>query len=165
MTTSRARKPSEQTIRNMTNRIYTTLLVLILAAVIGGCGSKEPVVHNPVTAEGGSVSVRDENGPKIEFKETEYDFGTVMQGERLSHTFVFTNTGKSDLIISSAHASCGCTTSTPPRAPIKPGETSEIKVTFDSKTKLGPTTNVVTVSANTYPTRTLLRVSADVKIP
>ena len=165
MTTSRARKPPEQTIRNMTNRIYTTLLVLILAAVIGGCGSKEPVVHNPVTAEGGSVSVRDENGPKIEFKETEYDFGTVMQGERLSHTFVFTNTGKSDLIISSAHASCGCTTSTPPRAPIKPGETSEIKVTFDSKTKLGPTTNVVTVSANTYPTRTLLRVSADVKIP
>ena len=88
-----------------------------------------------------------------------------MQGERLSHTFVFTNTGKSDLIISSAHASCGCTTSTPPKAPIKPGETSEIKVTFDSKTKKGPTTNVVTISANTYPTRTLLRISADVQIP
>ena len=149
----------------MAKRIYTTLLVLFMATVICGCGSKEPVVHNPVTAEGGSVSVKDDNGPKIEFKETEYDFGTVMQGERLSHTFVFTNTGKSDLIISSAHASCGCTTSTPPKAPIRPGETSEIKVTFDSKTKLGPTTNVVTVSANTYPTRTLLRVSADVKIP
>ena len=90
-----------------------------MATVICGCGSKEPVVHNPVTAEGGSVSVKDDNGPKIEFKETEYDFGTVMQGERLSHTFVFTNTGKSDLIISSAHASCGCTTSTPPKAPIR----------------------------------------------
>ena len=140
-------------------------MALMLAAVIGGCGSKEPVVHNPATAEGGSVSVKDDNGPKIEFKETEYDFGRVMQGERLNHTFVFTNTGKSDLIISSAHASCGCTTSTPPKAPIKPGETSEIKVTFDSKTKKGPTTSMVTISANTYPTRTLLRISADVQIP
>ena len=149
----------------MTNRYIQILVLILTAACLLGCGSKEPVVHNPVTAEGGNVSVRDENGPKIEFKETEYDFGTVMQGERLSHTFVFTNTGKSDLIISSAHASCGCTTSTPPKAPIKPGETSEIKVTFDSKTKLGPTTNVVTVAAHTYPTRTLLRVSADVKIP
>ena len=150
----------------MTNRYIKILFfVLTTVACLSGCGSKEPVVHNPATAESGNVSVKDENGPRIEFKETEYDFGRVMQGERLSHTFVFTNTGKSDLIISSAHASCGCTTSTPPKAPIKPGETSEIKVTFDSKTKLGPTTNIVTVSANTYPTRTLLRITADVKIP
>lgn len=150
----------------MTNRYIKILFfVLTTVACLSGCGSKEPVVHNPVTAEGGNVSVKDDNGPRIEFKETEYDFGTVMQGERLSHTFVFTNTGKSDLIISSAHASCGCTTSTPPKAPIKPGETSEIKVTFDSKTKKGPTTNIVTVAANTYPTRTILRISADVKIP
>ena len=150
----------------MTKR-YIKILFLLLTTVacLSGCGSKEPVVHNPATAEGGSVSVKDENGPKMEFKETAYDFGRVMQGERLSHIFVFTNTGKSDLIISSAHASCGCTTSTPPKAPIKPGETSEIKVTFDSKTKKGPTTNVVTISANTYPTRTLLRISADVQIP
>lgn len=149
----------------MTNRFFNILMVLLCTVCMYGCGTKDPVVHNPVTAEKGGVSVRDENGPKIEFKETSYDFGTVMQGERLSHVFVFTNTGKSDLVISSAHASCGCTTSTPPKAPIKPGETSEIKVTFDSKTKKGPTTNVVTISANTYPTRTLLRVSADVKIP
>ena len=150
----------------MKNRYIKILFfVLTTVACLSGCGSKEPVVHNPVTAEGGNVSVKDDNGPRIEFKETEYDFGTVMQGERLSHTFVFTNTGKSDLIISSAHASCGCTTSTPPKAPIKPGETSEIKVTFDSKTKKGPTTNIVTVAANTYPTRTILRISADVQIP
>jgi len=141
-------------------------LIITLIALIGiGCHSKEPVVFNPATAENGAITVKDQNIPKIHFTETEYDFGNVIQGEKLSHTFVFTNEGKSDLLISSASASCGCTTSKPPKAPIKPGEQGEIKVTFDSKTKKGPVSNVVTVSANTYPTRTLLKITADVKIP
>ena len=130
------------------------------------CGCKQKttvVVHNPVTAEGGAVSKADPNGPKIKFDETTFDFGTVMQGERLSHTFNFTNTGKSDLIISSATASCGCTTSQPPRGPIKPGQKGEIKVQFDSKTKKGAVKNIVWVAANTYPTRTVLTITADVK--
>lgn len=136
--------------------------VMLLAA----CEKKTTViVHNPVTAEGGSISKDDPNGPKLKFDETVFDFGTVMQGERMSHTFTFTNTGKSDLIISSATASCGCTTSQPPRGPIKPGQKGEIKVQFDSKTKKGAVKNVVWVAANTYPTRTILTITANVKQP
>lgn len=138
--------------------VSTTLLIT-------GCTNKEPIVFNPATADGSTVSIKDENGPQIKFDKTEFDFGTVMRGERLSYTFVFTNTGKSDLIISSTMASCGCTTTVPPKAPIPPGEKGEIKVTFDSKSKKGPVTNTVTVATNTYPTRTILKLKADVKIP
>lgn len=139
-------------------------LVIIGAVIYIFCTDKEvPAVYNPITAESGEVSVKDENAPKIVFEETEYDFGTIMQGEKLTHVFVFTNEGKSDLVIQSANASCGCTTSTPPKAPIKPGEKGEIRVTFDSKAKKGAVDNSVRVAANTYPTFTILHIKANVK--
>ncbi len=146
-------------------KLYIILSLVVLCFLTTDCTKKTKIiVHNPVTAEGGRVSKADPNGPKIQFDETTYDFGTVMQGERLSHTFTFTNTGKSDLLISSATASCGCTTSQPPRTPIRPGEKGELKVQFDSKTKQGPVENTIRVAANTYPTRTVLTIKADVKV-
>ena len=47
--------------------------------------------------------------PVITFKETEFDFGDIKQGEKVEHTFEFTNTGEADLLIITARASCGCT--------------------------------------------------------
>ncbi len=39
------------------------------------------------------------------FEATEYDFGTIDQGETVSHTYLFTNTGSEPLIISNAKGS------------------------------------------------------------
>jgi hypothetical protein len=103
--------------------------------------------------------------PVITFEKIVHDFGYVTKGERLSYNFKFKNTGNSDLIISYVESSCGCTTSSPPKAPIKPGDSGEIKVTFDSKTKSGITENQVMIVANTYPVKTVLTLIADVKNP
>lgn len=103
--------------------------------------------------------------PKITFERLEYDFGRVIQGEKLTYAFKFTNTGKSNLIISSARSSCGCTTSNPPQAPIRPGESSAIEVSFDSKSQQGEVNKMVVVSANTYPVQTTLRLKATVVEP
>lgn len=121
-------------------------------------------VHNPMTAEG--LSKKDaEKMPVLTFERLEYDFGRVIKGEKLSYAFKFKNTGKSNLIISSARTSCGCTTSNPPQAPVRPGESGEITVTFDSKNQNGEVTKMVVVSANTYPVQTTLRVKANVVEP
>lgn len=121
-------------------------------------------VHNPMTAEG--LSQKDaEKMPVLTFENLEYDFGRVIKGEKLSYSFKFKNTGKSNLIISSARSSCGCTTSTPPQAPIRPGESGEIGVTFDSKNQHGEVNKMVVVSANTYPVQTTLRLKATVVEP
>ena len=113
-------------------KITTQILLLSLSIglMVGLSGCKKTtkeVIHNPVTVKDGQIRDDDPDGPKIQFDESNYNFGTVMQGERLSHTFTFTNKGKKDLVISSVTATCGCTTSTPPRAPIRPGEKGELK--------------------------------------
>jgi hypothetical protein len=118
-------------------------------------------VHIPVSAEGVSQKDKDKM-PVIEFEKTSYDFGEVVQGEKLTYTFKFKNTGKSNLIIFSSEATCGCTTSTPPKAPIRPGESGEIKVLFDSKSQNGKVVKRILVGANTYPAETILTITANV---
>ncbi|MDR2979727.1 MAG: DUF1573 domain-containing protein [Bacteroidales bacterium] len=145
-----------------------TFMLLFTLLFFCSCGKKNDgitvnEIKNPATAQGQDAKKTDM--PEITFEKTVHDFGKVIQGERLSYVFKFTNTGKSNLIIENANGSCNCTTTTPPKAPIKPGESGEITVLFDSKTKSGEVNSTVLVSANTYPTHTILRVTADVKIP
>jgi hypothetical protein len=103
--------------------------------------------------------------PEFQFENLTYNFGKVIQGERLSYTFHFKNVGKSSLVISGVSASCGCTNSIPPKAPIKPGEKGEITITFDSSQKSGEVISYLVVAANTYPAQTVLTVSANVVNP
>ncbi|MFK7972651.1 MAG: DUF1573 domain-containing protein [Bacteroidia bacterium] len=86
--------------------------------------------------------------PNIEFKKTVYTGGEVIEGEKLKATFAFTNTGGSDLVIESVKASCGCTATEPKDKIVKPGETSEILATFDSRGRPGKQNKSITVRTN-----------------
>lgn len=72
------------------------------------------------------------NPPKVEFVETNHEFGELKQGVKVSYDFAFKNTGKRDLIIHRAKASCGCTVADPEKKVLKPGESSFIKVNFNT---------------------------------
>ncbi|KGE85639.1 DUF1573 domain-containing protein [Phaeodactylibacter xiamenensis] len=96
------------------------------------------------------------------FEETEFDFGTVNEGEKVSHTYTFTNTGDEPLILSNAKGSCGCTVPSWPREPIAPGATGEITVEFNSKNKKGKRNQKVTITANTNPPQSFIYLKGDV---
>ena len=103
----------------------------------------------------------------IEFEETTHDYGTVTEGTKVEHMYKFKNTGKEPLLISNAKGSCGCTVPDWPREPIAPGESSEIKVVFDSKGKGSvegqAQSKRVTITANTDPVNTYLTIKGTVK--
>lgn len=149
-------------------KITVFCLVVVLMGFVG-CRQKPAEegdfkvsdVHNPQTAQGVSDKAN-KNMPVITFENTTYDFGEVVQGEKLTYSFKFKNTGKSNLIIYSSEATCGCTTSTPPKAPIRPGEEGEITVTFDSKSQNGKVSKRILVAANTYPSENILTITANV---
>lgn len=90
------------------------------------------------------------------FEETEFDFGTVQEGEKVSHTYKFKNTGKEPLILSDAKGSCGCTVPKWPREPIAPGASAEIVVEFSTQGKAGNRNQKVTLTANTNPPQSFL---------
>jgi hypothetical protein len=103
--------------------------------------------------------------PIMTFDETLHDFGTVIEGETVTYNFKFTNTGKIDLIIASVSATCGCTATKYTREPIAPGKTGVITVTFDSRRRGGFQNKTITVAANTQPSKTILRIKAQVVSP
>ena len=100
--------------------------------------------------------------PSFQFAEELHDFGTIKDGDVVEHTFSFTNTGAAPLIISDAKATCGCTVPEWPKEPIPVGDTGEIKVRFNSKNKPGIQNKTVTLTANTWPATTRVRIKANV---
>lgn len=103
-------------------------------------------------------------GPTTEmtFEETEFDFGTINEGEQVTHTYKFKNTGKEPLILSDAKGSCGCTVPEWPREPIGPGGSAAITVKFDSKGKRGKKSQKVTITANTNPPQSFIYLNGDI---
>ena len=100
-----------------------------------------------------------DNLPVLTFDKKTHDFGTINEGDVVETAFSFTNTGSSDLTILDARGSCGCTVPEYPKdTPIKPGETKEIKVKFDSSNKPGNQTKTVTLTTNTERGREILRI-------
>ncbi len=122
---------------------------------------------NPTANPAASNTVQPEapKGPTttIEWEETEFDFGIVEDGEKVNHTYKFTNTGNEPLVITNAKGSCGCTVPQWPKEPIAPGASDEIKVEFNSKKKTGKQQKRVTVEANIPGGKTFLTIKGEVK--
>jgi uncharacterized membrane protein len=86
--------------------------------------------------------------PRAQFDQTEYNYGKIKAGDKVTHEFRLTNTGKKPLIIRKVKASCGCTVAAPEKNELKPGESTSIKVTFDSTGRAGKDSKSVTVITN-----------------
>lgn len=97
------------------------------------------------------------NGAQIAFRETTYNFGTVPEKKgKVSHEFTFTNTGDKPLVIVDATAECGCTMPEYPQAPIPPGKTGVVKVTYNPLGRPGGFTKKVTVKTNAKPRKSYI---------
>lgn len=87
-------------------------------------------------------------GPKAVVKNSEHDFGNINQNDIVKHSFTITNSGDEILKISDVRASCGCTAATPDKNELKPGESTQLLVTFNSKGRKGPQTKTVNLKTN-----------------
>jgi len=141
------------------------IVLFIIVVAMSACGSTDQnggvttdEVSNSATANG-EVSG---NLPEIKFEEEVFDFGKITQGERVSHSFAFKNTGKKNLIISGASGSCGCTVPEWPKEPIKPGTEGKINVVFNSEGKSGLQEKTVTVVTNCEPATRIVKIKAEI---
>lgn len=97
------------------------------------------------------------------FEAEEFNFGTIKQGESVTHEFTFTNAGKDDLIITNAQGSCGCTVPQYPKEAIQKGGKGTIKVTFNSAGKMGMQDKTVTITSNAKNSPRILHLKGTVE--
>src|ERR1051326_2501722 len=89
-----------------------------------------------------------ENGPLLVFDSAEYNFGTLVQGQRVRHTFHFANKGKEPLHLISAKAPDKSIAVDCPREPVAPGQTGEIHFSFFTQGQLGDIAKVITIESD-----------------
>jgi len=142
------------------------LFTFIIFGFIISCNNNNristDIVKNPITANGNYDTT---SLPRFQFETMSHDFGKIIQGEKVTYSFKFKNIGKSDLVITGASGSCGCTVPSFPKNPIAPGQSGQIDVMFNSEGKKGIQNKTVTVSANTQPNAIILKIKVEIIEP
>ena len=147
-------------------KIKILLLILISTSFFYGCKDSNNVTskikqENLVNAKTRDLEIK-KGAAMISFDKKEYDFGTVNEGDIVATSYVATNSGKTDLVITNAKASCGCTVPVWPKDPIKPGESGEIKVKFNTSGKPNRQQKTITLTTNTESGREVLKLKGSV---
>lgn len=126
-----------------------------------------PGAHGqPATAEVADGSellnnTRSKDKPRLDLDANEHDFGTAIEGERLTHTFKLSSTGGADLVINTAKPTCGCTVakvavvkddgSTETYVmgePLPPGTELELTARLDTKNKHNVASSKINIFCN-----------------
>lgn len=139
--------------------VSIALPMLLLTSCRTKQDSDTDIIRNPQSAQGYDDK---EAMPVITFDSDLHDFGRLSAGESVSYSFHFRNTGKSDLVISGASATCGCTVADYPKQRIAPGGEGYVTVTFKSAGKSGQQFQEVTVVTNAQPSIAKLKIMAQV---
>jgi hypothetical protein len=134
------------------------ILIWALVAMFGsGCGD-----GTAVNSASSAQKEKSTGTSELIFREYQHDFGKVSEGENLSYTFIFNNKGTSDLIISSATTTCGCTVPKYDKKPIAPGANGNMEVVFDTSGRSGMQTKIITVKSNASVPVVLIKITAEV---
>ena len=136
------------------------ILVLLVSSTFIACNVRrnDKVVDDAVKQSATAML----DTTMVQLIDSVYNFGKITDGEKVTFNFRFKNVGAKPLVITSTSASCGCTVPEKPERPVLPGETSFIKVVFNSKGKTGHNEKNITVMANTNPAFPQLVLTGDV---
>lgn len=149
---------------------YLFILFIALCGLFYFCNQQKKVdsreqlstqnINNPQSAE--NITNKDKL-PEITFEKEMHDFGQITEGEIIIYAFKFKNTGRTDLVISNADATCGCTVPKWPKEPVPPGKEGIIEVSFNSTGRVGYQEKTVRIVANTIPNIKTIKITGTVE--
>ena len=148
---------------NMAPSVLTLLLCLVFSSCLDSTSKKmsTQLIDIKATASEGMDVVN--TSASIEMDHLEFDFGTIVAGKRITHSFSFINRGDAPLLLANVHAPCGCTVAKDwPKTPIEPGQGGEILVEFNSADRTGKQNKIVNIVTNSRPSMIELKLTGDV---
>ncbi len=111
--------------------LTSTLLTLVAALLPASISAQSYGPDIPEASKEKPAAKTAECQPKMELAETEFDWGTVLQGDKVVHKYEVKNSGQATLRITQVKPGCGCTTKNFDRE-IAPGEMGQIELTVDT---------------------------------
>ena len=146
----------------MLKRIFYVFsgIVLLLCSCENKAKEKQQNV-NPTSDQ--TITNDSTTRAKFEIKDKSFNFGDLAEGEIVTHTFHFKNTGKKSLVIQNIESSCGCTTPKYDKKPIPPGGEGKIEVEFNSSGRYGRQYKVINIFANVPEKVVELKIIANIK--
>ena len=99
--------------RLLASVVGVSVVAIVALLVLGNNSNTAPSQRTPAAAEQpvqiladkGPTTVGDGHGPSLHFPEPSFDFGTISQGDKVSHTFVVQNKGDEPLKLINAKGS------------------------------------------------------------
>jgi hypothetical protein len=121
------------------------------------------IVVTGLAAPAGSAVQKSKSGPVMEIEPTDHDFGGVRQNQKLVHEFTVNNTGTEDLEIIRIATSCGCTAAVSAERIIKPGASTTLEVTLETRKYKGVIQKSISVASNDRQVVRTIRIHAFVE--
>lgn len=87
-------------------------------------------------------------GPKITIEPASFDFGVALPGKTLHKEFVIRNLGAADLVIEGVSTTCGCTAALTESRTVKPGASTPLRVSLETRSYSGVVQRAVLVRSN-----------------
>lgn len=117
--------------------ISKDIIIFILVGIIlilGGILVFSNIQSKSAVATQDNYTSQNKTGPqpKILVSEEEWDFGKVVQGDKPTHTFMVKNIGEGELIIEGIKESCSCIEASISATLLQPGDSAELKVSYDT---------------------------------
>jgi len=105
-------------------------------------------------------------GPRIRVEPQSFDFGKAAQNKTLRKEFSIRNFGNADLVIESVSTTCGCTAALLDSKVVKPGGTTPLRVSLETRAYKGRVERSVMVRSNDPETNLVeVKVEATVEAP
>jgi hypothetical protein len=101
---------------------------------------------------------------EITFENTKHDYGTIPYNGNGSYDYVFTNNGRTPLIITNCKKGCGCTAVSWTKGPVLPGQKGKVTATYNTR-NIGYFNKGVDVFSNSTTPKINLRLLGTVAEP
>lgn len=141
------------------HRLVNYIVFIFVLSLLYSCGNTTNKSENRTNQKGKNSS------PDLKFKEDFFDFGSIVQGEVVTHTFHFYNAGNDVLIVKDLIPDCGCTKTKIDKTVLKPNEEGTIEVIYDSSGWRGSQYKSVTIRTNSPIREKSVTIKANVVAP
>ncbi len=91
---------------------------------------------------------QDQKVPRLALSQSTWEFGEVWHEEKPVITLTVSNEGNADLRLLNVRTTCGCTVAQPKRNVIPPGESTDMRVQYDTNGKQGQVSSKVIITSN-----------------